>query len=429
MLLGVVLLGVIVRMFTSAIFYEIARDTWMSEQLPPLYDVFAGRPVSTFNIRQSGVALFLLMDPVVRWGWQGPAVEAWTLFLAAGSLIGGYALLVRRFFRGDLHAQLLLAIVWFGSTPTILILSGRAPDTWETFFLSLGLFLYAAPKGIHRLTGVPLAFGLLSRLLPGAVLLFLAVRGRAAFVIGIVTSIALLAVGQLLYGDTLGFGYPSALAQNLPRAGYDFAAHHENNSIRGLMFKAAAGWRLNGDGPSVVLGDWAPIVNVLAYVPITAMFLYLLWRTWANRDVLSVARRCMEFSWAIVVMLLISPQTVHGHMIMVLPAFAGLLYLWRAQQPRPWPAWLVATAAVGVLLVAGPPSVMAQIVPVVPLMALSGNASVNFFGPNIGSYDFMGFPGLGLIVAWIVFAYLDARWRVAEGVVETRPRVPAPGAA
>jgi hypothetical protein len=57
----------------------------------------------------------------------------------------------------------------------------------------------------------------------------------------------------------------------------------------------------------------------------------------------------------------------------------------------------------------------ARALPINWLLNVSGNAHNALFvdqaGPAIGAYEFFGFPGLGLILAWLVLLRLERQSR------------------
>jgi hypothetical protein len=69
-----------------------------------------------------------------------------------------------------------------------------------------------------------------------------------------------------------------------------------------------------------------------------------------------------------------------------------------------------------------PVSLVERLLPLPALLALSHNAGVRFFSPDeigggIGAYDFFGFPGLGLLLAWLVLVRLE-RLTASEHVLQ-----------
>jgi hypothetical protein len=233
-------------------------------------------------------------------------------------------------------------------------------------------------------------------------------------VIGAVGIGVLLAIGQLLYGPLMGFGYPLAMLAMGGDTVARWSTHFENNSVRGLLFKAAAGFRLQGDTTSYVLSPEAfPVLNVVAYAISAALLAYLGYAAWRSRTDASVARRAIEFSLALVTMLLVSPHTAQDYLITVLPVMAVWLYLWTRGLPHPWGlGQTVLGGAAAVLIgVFVPMNFAARALPINWLLSVTGNTHnalfVDQIGSAIGAYDFFGFPGVGLLLAWLLLVRLE----------------------
>jgi hypothetical protein len=126
-----------------------------------------------------------------------------------------------------------------------------------------------------------------------------------------------------------------------------------------------------------------------------------------------VGRRSIEFSLALVTMLLVSPHTAQDYLVTVLPVLAVWLFLWTKGLPRPWGVGQTLLGAVAALLIGVfvPMNFAARALPINWLLNASGNAHNSLFvdqaGSAIGAYDFFGFPGLGLILAWVLLARLE----------------------
>src|SRR5205823_7882323 len=140
--------------------------------------------------------------------------------------------------------------------------------------------------------GLPLALASLTKLLPALLLVYLLVRSWRATVLGLAGIGVLLAIGQLLYGSLMGFGYPFAMLAMGGDTVARWSTHFENNSVRGLIFKLGAGFRLQGDTTTYVLdAGLVPVLNVLAYAVSAALVAYLVFAAWRGRGQDSLARR------------------------------------------------------------------------------------------------------------------------------------------
>jgi hypothetical protein len=224
----------------------------------------------------------------------------------------------------------------------------------------------------------------------------------------------LLGVGQVLYGPLMGFGYPLAVLNTGSDTVVRWSTHFENNSVRGLLFKLADGFRLQGDTPTYLLdARLIPPLNLLAYAVSAGLIVYLVFAAWRGRRRDSVARRSVEFSLGLVTMLLISPHTAQDYLVMALPVLAVWLFLWTRGLPRPWSAGQTALGAVAALLIGVfiPMNFAVRALPITWLLSVTGNAHNGLFvdqaGSAIGAYEFFGFPGLGVILAWVLLVRLE----------------------
>lgn len=174
-----ILVIALVKLATSAIFVELGLPAWMGEELPPLFQrLVDGRQITEIGIRQYGVVTFLIFDPVVWIFGDDPAIlSLWSLVLGLASITGALALTVRRFFPVAPRRGVLLAAFWFGFTPTAYVVAQRHIEAFELLFLSAAIYLYTSGSSRLRvLATIPLAAGMLTKLLPGAILAFLTLR-------------------------------------------------------------------------------------------------------------------------------------------------------------------------------------------------------------------------------------------------------------
>jgi Glycosyltransferase family 87 len=433
LVLGVVCGLAVVRFLVTAFSY--GHPAWFDEELNPLITfVRQGQPVASIDQRQYGVVVFLVFEPAVRlFGSNGDALANYALAVALPCVVGAFALMAHRYARQSVSRVLLLAIVWFSSVPLLYVIAQRIVDAWQLFFLSLALFLFTGSSRLRGLAGLPLAAAALTKLLPALLLVYLLVRCWRAGLVGLAGVAALLGIGQLVYGPLLGFGYPLSVLATGGEAVRRWSTHFENNSLRGLLYKAAAGFRLDGDSTAYALpADWLPVLNLVAYALAASLVAYLLLVAWRSRGRHGLARRSIEFSLAIVTMLLVSPHTAQDYTVAMLPVFGVGLYLTLRGEPVRWSPGLVvlgctAAVLVGVFL---PMNVMGRVLLLGPLLELTHNAQNPLFGDQagggIGVYDFFGFPGLGLVLAWVVLVRLErltASEHTFQGVA-ARPLLP-----
>jgi hypothetical protein len=413
------------RMLFTTFSYGI--PAWFDEELNPLIGlVVHGVPITSIDARQYGVVVFLVFDPAMRLtGANLGVVATYAAWVALVTAVLAFALVARRYAVQDgatgtkvsLTRLLVLLLVWSGAVPLLYVLAQHMVDAWQLCFLSASLFLFTGSERQRRLAALPLAAATLTKLLPALLLVYLFVRSWRVGLLGMLGLGALLGVGQLLYGTLMGFGYPLAMLAGGGDTVARWSTHFENNSIRGLLFKIGAGFRLQGDTTAYVLDPRLfPVLSILAYVLAAALVGYLLLVAWRGRkraDNASMTRRSIEFSLAIVTMLLISPHTAQDYLVSVLPVLAVWLYLWSHGLPRAWSLGQTVLGALATLFIAVivPMNLFVHVLPISWLLSVTDNAHNSLFvdqiGSGIGAYEFFGFPGLGLLLGWVLLVRLE----------------------
>jgi hypothetical protein len=401
-------------MLLAALSYGV--PAWFDEELNPLINVVVhGQPITQIDARQYGVVVFLVFDPALRaFGDNLSALAMYAAWIALPCVIAAYILVARRYAADDAAHWLILALAWSSAVPLLYVVAQHMVDAWQLLFVSGSLFLFSGSARQRRWAGVPLAFATLTKLLPALLLVYLCVRNWRIAAVGAGASVLLLGIGQLLYGSLMGFGYPLAMLAGGGDTVARWSTHFENNSVRGLLFKVADGFRLQGDTTSYVLDPSAfPYLNAIAYAIAAALIGYLLFAAWRGRADQSLARRSIEFGLALVTMLLISPHTAQDYLVTVLPVLGVWLYLWSRGLPRAWGVGQSLLAGVAALLIGVfvPMNFAARALPIGWLLMVTGNAHNTLFvdqiGSAIGAYEFLGFPGAGLLLAWLVLARLE----------------------
>src|SRR5204863_2122039 len=103
-----------------------------------------------------------------------------------------FVLLARRY-AGDNPAHwLLLVLAWSSAVPLLYVIAQHMVDAWQLLFVSATLFLFTGSARQQRWAGVPLAFATLTKLLPGLLLVYLAVRAWRVALIGALAILVLL---------------------------------------------------------------------------------------------------------------------------------------------------------------------------------------------------------------------------------------------
>jgi Glycosyltransferase family 87 len=402
------------RMLATAFGYGI--PAWFDEELNPLIGLLArNQPITHIDARQYGVVVFLTFDPLVRaFGPNLSALATYATFVSVVACAIAFALMAWRFTRDSLARTLVLAIAWSSAVPLLYVVAQHMVDAWQLAFLSASLFLFTAPSRARMFAGLPLAAAVLTKLLPALLLVYLFVRSWRVALIGLLGIGLMLGIGHVLYGPLIGFGYPFAVLAMGGDTVARWSTHFENNSIRGLLFKVAAGFRLEGDTTSYVLSpSWMPVLNLIAYAAAAALVSYLLWAAWRGRQHDSVARRSIEFSLGILTMLLVSPHTAQDYLVTVLPVMAVWLWLWAKALPRTWGVGQTLLTGMAALLIGVfvPMNLVARVLPIGWLLDVTQNTNnilfVDQIGQAIGAYNFFGLPGLGLLLAWLALVRLE----------------------
>ena len=406
--------------------FSYGVPAWFDEELNPLLALSTrGQAIASVDARQYGVVVFLVFDPAVRaLGANLPALALYAAVVALPCVLAAYVLIARRFAQDDPVQWLIIALAWSSSVPLLYVTAQHMVDAWQLLFVSASLFLFTSQSlKQQKLAGLPLAAATLTKLLPALLLAYLAVRFWRAAVIGVLGILVLLGIGQLLYGTLIGFGYPLAMLSMGGETVARWSTHFENNSVRGLIFKIADGFRLQGDTTNYVLNPAEfPFLSIAAYAIAAGLIAYLFWAAWRGRHRDSSARRAIEFSLGLITMLLVSPHTAQDYLVIVLPVFGVWLFLWTRGLPRPWGVGqgVLAAAAAVLIGVFVPMNIAARALPIGWLLSVTGNSQNSLFvdqiGSAIGSYEFFGFPGVGLLLAWVVLVRLERQSATTRSV-------------
>src|SRR6202022_553474 len=192
------------------------------------------------------------------------ALTTYATWLALVTSLVAFVLVARRYAGADFASVVLLVVAWSSAVPLLYVVAQHMVDAWQLFFLSAALFLFTGSVRQQRLAGLPLAAATLTKLLPALLLVYLFVRSWRAGLIGAAGIGVLLAVGQVAYGSLMGFGYPLAVLSGGGDTIARWSTHFENNSIRGLLFKVGAGFRLQGDTTTYILDPRLfPVLNLV----------------------------------------------------------------------------------------------------------------------------------------------------------------------
>lgn len=402
-----------VRYVYSGLYWGVTNNNWgqlRTEELPPLLAlVRQSISITEINPRQYGPMTFLLAHPLVAATSSDRELELLLLALANVCVWVALYLLNRRLFSSSpWQTRLVFLGLALGFTPLLYILGVKNVESWELLFIASSLYLHTHHNlRLQRLAGIPLALGALTKLMPAFLFLYLFSRDRVAAAIGLATAAGVLTLSQLLYGPLMGWMYPIQVAPALFGPSSWASTYWENNSLKGIVNKALAGFRLPQRAYSV---EVAPEVAAVADAAVLALTLViiglaalLLWR-WRPSPQLEQLRRFGGFGTVVALMIVLSPNTAYEYMILAIPAYAVLLRFGELG----FIGRRAVVAAVASLLFVGNVIPNSFFVWVLAVGALNTALSAAPHLAPTEAYKFLGFPALG---AWLlVVAAVSVQW-------------------
>lgn len=413
LVLGLLLVGTVVRLLLSGplVYLQIPPNVL---NLKPQFELIVDHiPVTTLPPRSYGVVAWLMFDPIVRiFGKNALALNLWALFLSLSALALAFALMAARLRVRRPRSLIALVVLWTGFLPIVMAVAERMFDLLLLASLAIAFFLYTGTARQRAWSGVAIAAGTLTKFLPGIFIPFFIVREKRAFAYCIVAIAGLLLVGQILYGDQMGFGYlyavgvPTASAVDDP---LDFSSWHEGFGPRQLLFKIAAGYHLHN---AFVEPPNPQLLSNIGYVVEVGFLLYMLYVVFRYRASDGLERRAIEFALGVVTLYMVAPTIGHEHLPSMILVYTILAWYWLRSPTTP-PRSLI-TLAVASLALTGvylPMQIVGKVLPLDAVMRALGNESTPIFGIPIGEYDFLGFPGYGAILAWVVVVMVERRTR------------------
>jgi hypothetical protein len=411
-LAGVLLIGGIARYLYSAVLGSGAAGVWitLADQLRPLIArTWHGVPFDETipllpDALRYGPTFYLVAGPIIAATRSLDTVHhALTIFGHVCFWLTLW-LIDRRLFRNEHWSiRAIFAGVALNFTPQLETLRCACLDTWELLSMTAGFFVFTSTLRWRReLAAAPIVAGILTKLVPILTLLFVIVRRWTAVFVAAATTLVILALGQIFFGWTMGFGFPQrALNVMLLFGAKKYPFWWENDSPRGLLLKALSGFHLR---PGVWYIDVAPDARRIVQIVMTAAALALLawvmlrlwrWSASGDDDTLLVAG---GFASAIVLHHLISPYSTHQYLGGTLLPYAFVLAFLVRRSVRRIDLILAALSLILIGNIA-PKSIIIRILCVAKLNALRHSAPQLEAGQL---YTFYGFPGVGLILLAIV---------------------------
>lgn len=409
----------------SAIYFPLVNEPWKTVhyQLEPLLDyLWHGRPLAeSFAERTSpwgvryGPMLYLFVHPLAVLARSDQGVHY--ALLAVGHLCFWVSLyfIDRRLFSASSSAIRLLVVgVALNFTPALEAMACTCLDMWEMLAVVSGFFLFTSRvRWQQTVAVVPVMLGVLTKLMPIFVLVFLVIRRRAVAIVGCAVFIIVLTLGHFLYGGEMGVGYPLRVARVAAyQASSGIALWWENDSFRGLAYKALTGFKLEPGQLHMVLAPStkAAVDGVMTFV-VVGGFIVVCWKLWRWRyaEGLDETRILGGFAVGVIFLHLLGMYSTHQYWPILLLAFAFLFRCaqWRLLSKAEQGMALAALLFIGNIL---PKSIFVWLTGMGWLNSTFGSAPA--FRPD-QMYTFYGFPGLGLVLLAIVVVRLQ--WRLCKG--------------
>ncbi|MBI2371872.1 MAG: DUF2029 domain-containing protein [Deltaproteobacteria bacterium] len=420
------LLGLLAFHTAFVLLYEAFYFPWVHmremyqfvEEMAPLQRYLdTGQPIRLTNPRQYGPVFFLFAAPLTL--LRGSRALANVLYVVnAGLIVLAFVLCAKACARGPLRwwEWTVLAIAWLNFWPLHYLLGSRNVEIWELALLAGGL--YAARRGQGRWTGAAVGLATLIKMLPALFVYYFLWRERRVFLWSVGTMTGVLGLATLLFGWEMGLGYGPFLASRaLAARSWDFA-HYENVALKGLLFKAFAGFRLEPGVYTfrVVEPFWLPAGLAFAAqglgLALLAWFALCRATQWAGSagtaaqgspaDDPAVEGRGIEWTLVLAAMLLLSPLTAWEYAVLLLPGItAATLLLLRRPDLITGPARLL--LAGGYVLVSD-----VLIIRGAPWEWLNLRLGNQLLRHPVESYKAYCLPTLGLLL-FLAFAVVVAR--------------------
>lgn len=306
--------------------------------------------------------------------------------------------------------------------PLIYDFQTTMPEVWEVALILLGFISYK--HGWFSLTGLLLAGAGLIKIYPlFLVCLFLLIE-RRVFWWGVLHVFIITLLGQLAYGNAMGFGYFAELLGRMkPTAEYPLVNYSvlawDNISLKSMLIKVFVAFKSTPEG-AIILPQWdvvgvanAIYLAVVAFVFVGGTVAY--WKVRGIRDQNRLFWDDFVFSIGCLLPLLLGPHASFESLVLSLPAF--ILSLNYIQNVR---SMSIFVTLGGYLLLTG------IIIPYTLFMTLTQfNRVVLFFLPQVSSrheseiYKFLGMPNLGLIflaTAWFSLMREKIRCTLVSGM-------------
>ncbi len=406
--------------------------TWsllaIQEQAPPLIEhIRTGEPVDVQHRLQYGPVFFFILHPVLRLcGDNFPMLCRWVYGLEVVGFILAwfFCLLSLRFwlrtsstFRpvSTPFLMMVTGVLWLNFSPAYTILSQGTPEMWELMLIAMAFYSYL--RGWRFVASFTLCAAILIKILPAVLLLYFVLRDRKALAYSALSLLLLLSIAQWLYGWEMGYGYPLMVIKNMFGVTHAMT-YHENVSIKGMLVKCFAGFKLLPENPYWILIDAQRLrlANALAHLIQLAGIACTIWVLKRKTSPMAARSDTVAWEWAFlcVILMLLSPQIAFEYMTLALVAFSVIWTAFFVDPVLRRQRLAVISFGAAIFLVANilPRQVINRLLPLTTINHLGGTAHLI---PS-EAYQFYGFPLLGIL------AFVVTLWSVRDRFFHTNAK-------
>ncbi len=361
---------------------------------------FKGQTAMRYGPLYSLIILMLLsFDPILNnWGFFLLLLDYFFLFFSL--ILAYYA-----FFKSRPYSQLSFIIgiiILFNFSSVYYVLFIKNVDIWQMFLIFYGFYFFLREK--YFKTAVSLVSATFIKLLPAFFLNYMIMRNKRVLFGVVIVSILILSTGQFVFGvSDFGFKYVYNIGLKIINPSKDSvagSAWFENNSIKGILLKAFAGFKLGSNSFNIELDPLKERIAGIIYL-ITAFsgWVYVLYLGY-NVKTDDKTTDLINLGIVSVVMLLISPSTSLEYTILLIPAFMiGCIFILYFNIPKSFHIYfLLAYLLLGHLV---PLSIFQLVLPLDYLNIVLENHVLNTSTGE--SYKMYGFTFSGMVFLLIFF--------------------------
>lgn len=338
-LLGVIILCIfgytIIHFFYGGVycpFKYAPHIPQIEEEIVPLVKFLNGDKFIINNERQYGSFFILVMTPFMIL-YKSPIVFENALLLLQYVLVflSFYICYKHIFpyaaFKSNAERRIVfwsLLILWLNFVPLLCTIVAKNVEVWELFLICLGYLMYKQRR--YFLAGYSFAAATLIKLLPAIFIFYSFFKERKVFFYSLLWMFIIMISAHIIFGPSIGLMYLPFLLSR-PFGSRTFAAaHFENNSIKGFIYKCASGFKSD----SSYFFPCSPENEKIAFIITTMVQLLML----SYLIIMSLKKNCskddtlLQFSIISVFMMLIAPiATFESNALLLFAYSAGLYFM------------------------------------------------------------------------------------------------------